>query len=57
MDKARFLVEAHLLEGRPVLELAAEHGVHFSWIYRLLARYEAEGDVGLEPRSRFGCCP
>jgi len=57
VDKARFLVEAHLLEGRPVLELAAEHGVHFSWIYRLLARYEAEGDVGLEPRSRFGCCP
>lgn len=52
MDKARFLVEAHLREGRPVLELAAEHGVHHSWIYRLLARYEAEGPAGLEPRSR-----
>ena len=52
MDKARFLVEAHLREGRPVLELAAEHGVHFSWIYRLLERYAEEGEAGLEPRSR-----
>jgi len=52
VDKARFLVEAHLREGRPVLELAAEHGVHHSWIYRLLARYEAEGPADLEPRSR-----
>jgi len=52
VDKARFLVEAHLREGRPVLELAAEHGVHFSWIYRLLARYREEGEEGLEPRSR-----
>ena len=52
MDKARFLVEAHLREGRPVLELAATHGVHFSWIYRLLERYREEGDAGLEPRSR-----
>jgi hypothetical protein len=26
VDKARFLVEAHLRKGRPVLELAAEHG-------------------------------
>ena len=52
MDKARFLVEAHLLEGRPVLELAATHGVHFSWIYRLLARYAEEGEEGLKTRSR-----
>jgi transposase InsO family protein len=52
MDKARYLVEAHLREGRRVGELAATHGVHPSWIYRLLARYRAEGDVGLVPRSR-----
>jgi len=52
VDKARFLVEAHLLEGRPVLELAAEHDVHFSWIYRLLARYREEGEAGLEARSK-----
>ena len=52
MDKARFLVETHLREGRPVLELAAAHQVHFSWIYRLLERYRQEGAAGLEPRSR-----
>jgi transposase InsO family protein len=52
VDKGRYLVEAHLREGRPVAELAAVHGVHPSWIYRLLARYRAEGDAGLIPRSR-----
>lgn len=52
MDKARYLVEAHLLEGRSVSELAAAHGVHRSWIYKLLARYRAGGYEALEPRSR-----
>jgi transposase InsO family protein len=48
----RYLVEAHLREGRPVSELATEHGVHRSWLYKLLARYKAEGEAGLAPRSR-----
>src|SRR5437660_7614830 len=48
MDITRYLVEAHLREGRPVAELAARHGVHRSWIYKLLARYRAEGEAGLE---------
>jgi transposase-like protein len=52
MGMARYLVEAHLREGRSVAELAASHGVHRSWIYKLLARYRAGGDAGLEPRSR-----
>ncbi len=52
MDKARYLVEAHLLEGRSVSELAAAHGVHRSWIYKLLARYRAGGYGALERRSR-----
>src|SRR3989442_9556325 len=52
MDKARYLVEAHVLEGRSVSELAAAHGVHRSWIYKLLARYRAGGYEALEPRSR-----
>ena len=26
--------------------------MHRSWIYKLLARYRAEGDAGLAPRSR-----
>jgi transposase InsO family protein len=54
--KARYLVEAHLLEGRSVSELAAAHGVHRSWIYKLLARYRAGGYGALEPRSRAPRC-
>jgi transposase len=50
--KARYLVEAHLLEGRSVAELAAAHGVHRSWIYKLLGRYREGGLDALEPRSR-----
>ena len=52
MYKARYLVEAHLSEGRSVAELAAAHGVHRSWIYKLLARYREGGLEALEPRSR-----
>ena len=52
VDKGRFLIETHLRTGRPIAELAAAHGVHRSWLYKLLARYRAEGDAGLEPRSR-----
>jgi transposase InsO family protein len=52
MDMGRYLVEAHLREGRPVAELAKTHGVHRSWIYKLLTRYRAEGEAGLASRSR-----
>jgi transposase len=52
IDLGRYLVEAHLLEARPVAELARAHGVHRSWIYKLLARYRTEGEAGLERRSR-----
>jgi transposase InsO family protein len=52
VDKGRYLVEAHVLEGRPVSELAAAHGVHRSWIYKLIARYRQGGYEALAPRSR-----
>ena len=52
MGMGRYLVEAHLREGRSVAELAAAHGVHRSWIYKLVARYREHGDAGLTPRSR-----
>jgi transposase InsO family protein len=52
MDVGRYLVEAHLREGRGVAELARTHRVHRSWLYKLLARYRAEGEAGLVPRSR-----
>src|SRR5579864_6796375 len=52
MDAGRFLIEAHLREGRSIGELARVHGVHRSWLYKLLARYRREGEPGLAPRSR-----
>jgi transposase InsO family protein len=52
VEMARYLVEAHVLEGRSVSELAAAHGVHRSWIYKLLARYRDGGYEALQPRSR-----
>lgn len=52
MDKGRFLVETHLRTGRSIGDLAQAHGVHRSWLYKLLARYRAEGEAGLELRSR-----
>jgi transposase InsO family protein len=51
-DKVWYLVQAHLVEGRSVAELAAAHGVHRSWLYKLIGRYRAEGLAGLEARSR-----
>ena len=52
MAMARYVVEAHLLEGRPVAELAKAHGVHRSWVYKLIARYRAEGEAAFSARSR-----
>ena len=49
---ARYLVEAHVLGGVPVSELAAAHGVHRSWIYKLLGRYREGGYEALKPHSR-----
>src|SRR2546428_13627146 len=52
MDVGRSLVEAPLREGRSVAELARVHGVHRSWLYKLLRRYRREGEAGLLPRPR-----
>jgi transposase InsO family protein len=52
VDKARYLIEAHVLEGCSVSKLAAAHGMHRSWIYKLLARYRDGGYEALQPRSR-----
>jgi transposase InsO family protein len=52
MSKARLVVTAVIVEKRPVSEVARSYGVARSWVYTLLARYEAEGDAAFEPRSR-----
>jgi transposase InsO family protein len=52
VDLIRYVVKAVVLEGLSVREVAAAHGVSRSWVYECLARYRAEGDQGLHPRSR-----
>jgi transposase len=52
VSKARLVITAVVVEGRPVREVSTVYGVARSWIYELLARYRKEGDQALEPRSR-----
>ena len=52
MSKARLVITAVFVEKRSVSEAARTYGVARSWIYKLLARYEAEGEAAFEPRSR-----
>ena len=46
------MITAVRLENRPVAEVIAAYGVSKAWLYKLLARYDAEGEAALEPRSR-----
>jgi len=52
MGLARYLVEAVVVEGRSITDLARGHGVSRFWIYKLLARFREGGYPALEPRSR-----
>jgi transposase InsO family protein len=52
MSKARLVITAVTAEKRPVSEVARSYGVARSWVYALLARYQAEGETAFEPRSR-----
>jgi transposase InsO family protein len=52
MSKARLVITAVIIEKRPVSEVACAYGVARSWVYTLLARYQAEGEAAFEPRSR-----
>ena len=52
MSKARLVITALFVEKQTPAEVAARYGVHRSWVYKLKARYQAEGDTALVPRSR-----
>jgi transposase InsO family protein len=52
MSKARLVITALFIDHQTPAEVAKRYGVHRSWVYRLKARYEAEGDAAFEPRSR-----
>ena len=52
ISKARLVITALFVDNQTPAEVAARYGVHRAWVYKLKARYEAEGDAALEPRSR-----
>jgi transposase InsO family protein len=52
VSRARLVITAVVVEGRPVAEVAAAYGLHRAWVYRLLARYQAVGEAAFEPRSK-----
>lgn len=48
----QMVVDAVLLEGRSVRDVARSFGVSKSFVARMVQRFRAEGPSGLEPRSR-----
>jgi transposase InsO family protein len=52
MGMAQLVVTAVLVEGRSKSEVAREYGVSRRWVITVVQRYLAEGQAGLEPRSR-----
>ena len=50
--KLVLVITAVVLEGRSPSEVAGSYGVARSWVYKLVARYRAEGEAAFEPRSR-----
>ena len=52
MSKARLVITALFVDHQTRAEVADRCGVHRAWVYKLTARYGAEGEAALEPRSR-----
>ncbi len=52
MGMPQLVVTAVLVEGRSKSEVAREYGVSRRWVITLVQRYLAEGEAGLQPRSR-----
>ena len=52
MSLARLVVTAVLVEGRSKAAVGRDYGVSRRWIHEFVRRFQADGDAGLEPRSR-----
>jgi transposase InsO family protein len=52
VSKARLVITAVEIEGRPVSEVSADYGVSRSWIYELRARYRDEGEAAFQARPK-----
>lgn len=52
MSLARLVVTAVKIQGRSKSEVAREYRVSRRWVQKLVVRFDAEGEPGLEARSR-----
>lgn len=52
MSLALLVVTAVLVEGRSKAAVGRDYGVSRRWVHELCRRFEADGEAGLEPRSR-----
>ena len=52
MSKNKAIVMAVTEQGLTKAEAARAYGVTWRWVHTLLARYDAEGLAGIEPRSK-----
>jgi transposase-like protein len=52
MGMPQLIVTSVLVEGRSKSEVAREYGVSRRWVITVVQRYLAEGEAGLQPRSR-----
>nr|WP_198318649.1 DDE-type integrase/transposase/recombinase [Pseudofrankia inefficax] len=46
------MITALVVEGQTAAQVARRYEVSRGWVYKLKARYDAEGEVAFEPRSR-----
>ena len=52
MSLARLVITAVKVEGRTKSEVARDYGVTRFWVQTLVKRFDAEGEMAFEPRSR-----
>ena len=52
MSMARLVITAVTIQGRSKIEVARDYGVSRVWVQKLVRRFQSEGDVTFEPRSR-----
>jgi transposase InsO family protein len=52
MSLARLVVTAVRIGGRTKAEVARDYGVSRRWVFELCRRFDAQGEAGLEQRSR-----
>jgi transposase InsO family protein len=52
VSKARLIITAVTVQGLTQAEAARTYGVSKGWVSKLIARWRAEGEAALEPRSR-----